>query len=143
TDADNRYQASAPRRLGLGTHHRICLAMIRAPLRVADDHVASTRVAQHLRRNITRVGATRLRVAVLSAYQHTAPFHRFRHGHDEGSRRTNQYLTVAPGRLPDPIRDTLGESQTVGSEAVHFPVAGDQRTAGTGHEFLLICSPRV
>ena len=43
------------------------LLVVGAPFRMADDDITAARIRQHLRRDIARVGALRLRMAVLSA----------------------------------------------------------------------------
>ena len=59
-DADDRGQPGALRRLRLGAHRAVALAMARAPLRMADDHGSGARILQHLgarcRRCRRRVG---------------------------------------------------------------------------------------
>ena len=60
-------QPGPPRGLGLGPHHGIGLAVIGAPLGMADDHMAGAGVLQHLGRDVAGMGAARRWVAILAA----------------------------------------------------------------------------
>ena len=59
----------------------------------------------------------------------------------QGRRRADQHLAVGPAGLLHAVGDALGQGQSVGLQAVHLPVAGNQRTAGAGHDFLVFSTP--
>ena len=66
-DADDRGQPGAPGRLGLLPDQRIALAVIGAPLGMADNDGAGAGIRQHFGRDIAGMGARRLGVAILRA----------------------------------------------------------------------------
>ena len=55
-DADDRRQPGPQRRLGLGAHQAVGLAVIGAPLGMADDDIAGAGVLQHLGRDVAGMG---------------------------------------------------------------------------------------
>ena len=100
---------------------------------MADDHVGRPAVAQHLGGDLTGMGAAWLGMAVLTADQNAASFHRLGDRQDQRRRRTDQHLAVAPACLSHAVRDGLGQRQGIGPETVHLPVAGDQWSSRTRH----------
>ena len=131
------------RRLGLGPHDGVGLAMVGAALGMADDHVAGAGIAQHLGGDVAGMGAARLGVAVLAAHQHAAALHRLGDRHHQGRGRADQHLAVGPAGLLHAVGDALRQRQRIGLQAVHLPVAGNQRAAGAGHGYLILCSQGV
>ena len=66
-DADDGGQAGAPGRFGLLPNQRVALAVIGAPLGMADNDGAGAGIRQHFGRNIAGMGAGGLGMAILRA----------------------------------------------------------------------------
>ena len=125
-DADDRRQPGAARGLRLGAHQRVGLAVVGAPLRMADDDRARARHPSASRPKCRRYARPRP-----SAWQSWPPirsgvsFGAPAHLRDQRRRRAEHHVDPpcrAP-RAPSAIARRLVEA---GGEPVHLPVAGDQ-----------------
>src|SRR5882672_9912815 len=125
-DAYDGEEPGAPRRPGLAPHVGVGFVVERAALGMADDHGAGAEIGQHLGGDIAREGATRFGVAVLAADLDDA-FGAPDELSDQGRRRT--YDDV------DFFAEPLGADHDLAKvflrphEAVHLPVAGNQRAS--------------
>jgi hypothetical protein len=99
--------------------------MVLAALGVADDHVGSAEIGQHLGRDVARERPRFLRVAVLPANADARAEGGTGEGVDEGRRRADEELDLALQSRRVAVAN-LGEHLRRGHAAVHLPVAGDQ-----------------
>ncbi len=91
-------------------------------------------IAQHLRRDVARMGAGRVGMAVLPADLETAARGRFGRRHDQRRRQAERDL-----RAGRPCRVEAGVAHSVefderSPQAVHFPVAGHEGSRRKGHD---------
>jgi hypothetical protein len=95
-----------------------------------ENHRAGTGIPQHFGSEIAGESTTRLGVAVLRADPDRGAPGLSREGGNKGGGRANQKINARErGRsLHDPR-----ELARVGAQAVHFPVASDQRPARACH----------
>ena len=135
-------EPGAPGRLGLLPDQRIGLAVIGAPLGMADNDGAGAGIGQHFGRKIAGMGARRLGVAILRADRERLRTARLLgKGRNQRRRRADQQIGLGGdfGRA----RQHGLEFGHGGLQAVHFPVAGDQRPDGVGHVRILSSNVRA
>jgi hypothetical protein len=94
---------------------------------MTDNDCGRAGVFEHFRRDIAGERPGFLRVTILAADGHAAPGRGNRKLSDEGRRRTHHQLNLGQ-RLC--ARNDLSQFLDRTSEAVHFPIAGNQRTVG-------------
>lgn len=99
--------------------------MVGAAFGMADDDGRGTGIGQHFGRNVAGVGAGRLGVAILAADGNRRAARSLGEASDQGGRRTDHEVGLArEGRCPC---DNSAEFGDRGRQAVHLPVARDQR----------------
>jgi hypothetical protein len=105
--------------------------MIGPSLGMADDDGAGAGIGQHFGGEITGMGARGLGMAILGADRDFRALRPLRKASDQARRRADQEIGLgrhAGCSFAHRIKLGLG-----GLEAVHFPVACDQRPDGVGH----------
>src|SRR5208337_1109200 len=131
-DADDRYEPGLQRRFRLGAHQPVGLVMQHAALGVADDDIGRAGVLEHRGGNVAGEGAARLGMAILRAQREFAPLELPGGLGEEGRRRADRKLgrprLARVGGFAHGL--DLDERRR---EAVHFPVAGDERANVGGH----------
>ena len=132
-DADDRRQPSGDRRLGLAPHERIGLAMVGAALGMAHDDKSGAGVAQHAGRDVAGVRAGDPGVAILPADRDRRVAEARARRMDQGRGRTQRQVDPARERGRKSARDRLHGVER-GENAVHLPVAGDERAGPRAHE---------
>lgn len=137
TDADDRDEAGAPGGFGLGADSRIIFPMVRAALRMADDHMACARIPEHLRRNVAGMGAAFFGMAVLAAGTNRGACQDPGRAGQKGCRHANQRFSL---RIEPPHEAVADHPQLVegGAGAVHLPVARDERSNSWRHGFMYL-----
>jgi hypothetical protein len=131
-DADDGGEAGAPRRFGLLSHQGVALAVIGAPFGVPDDDGAGAGIRQYFGRNIAGMGSRRLGMAILRPDREVFRAARLLgERRDQRGRRADQKISL--GGDSGGARQHGLEFGRGGLEAVHFPVAGNQRPDGVGH----------
>ena len=143
-NAHDRHEAGGEGRLGLGVDDEVGLAGEHPPLRVTEDDVAAADVDEHLRRDLTGESAALLGVGVLASHGHvTAGRGHRRHDRHHIHRRRAEH-EVDAGRLAPPAGHGGGKRHAAGMIKVHFPITGNDRSAGRrGHDGLLGCGDIV
>ena len=116
-----------PRRFGLLPHQRIGFAVVGAALGMADDDGGGAGIRQHFGGNIAGMGAGRLGMAILRADREAvlnrAPFGE---GGNQRRRRADQQIGLCRDSSAR-RRSSASSSASRGLQAVHLPVAGNQR----------------
>ena len=102
------------------------LAVVGAALGMADDDGRRAGVAQHLGRDVARVGAARLGVAILAADGDRRPRHGRCQPLHQRRRRRDQHVAAGCGSLASSPASFVASASDAAS-AVHLPVAGHQR----------------
>ena len=128
-DADDGGEACGDRGPGTQVDGLVGLAEVLAALAVADDDVLRARVKQHPRRNLARVRAGLLPVAVLRADADVGSRSRRDRGGHVDRRRAAHDLDVR--EILRRLDDALHECGRLGRLDVHLPV--------TGYDFLSHC----
>jgi peptidyl-prolyl cis-trans isomerase D len=123
-DAHNRLQPGGKRGLGLGLDDGIALALVGAPLGMADDRQARAGFEQHRGRDIAGMGTGGICVAILRADGEAAGA--CDGEADQGERRANG--DIHPSRLPRRRRHRAELRQRLAA-AVHLPVSGNELAA--------------
>jgi hypothetical protein len=95
---------------------------------VADDHGLRTRVLQHRGAQRAREGAARALVAVLPAGDDPGVAQPLGHRRQHRGRREHAERAPAQARLDGPAGELAGQRQGVGAQAIHLPVAEDDRS---------------
>ena len=85
------------RRLGLGAHQRVVLAMIGAALGMADDHMGRAGIGQHVGGDVAGMRARAGRVAVLTADGDRTVAGASGKGCDQRRRRADQHVAACAG----------------------------------------------
>jgi hypothetical protein len=134
-DADNRRQPGRGRRLHLGMHQRIGLAVVLPPLGMAQDHPGGAGIAQHRRRDIAGMRTLRRGVAVLSADGDGRAQQHMRHTEDLGERRADQQVAAEARRG---IAEGTGDRARLRRQPVHLPVSGNQLAHGVPRQYRLL-----
>ncbi len=134
-DADDGDQSGAPGRFGLLAHQRIGFAVVGAALGMADDDGRGAGIGQHFRRQIAGVGAGSLGMTILGADRELGAPRLAGKSCDQGGGRAHQQIGLGGHR--GGARDHGVEFGHGRFQAVHFPVARDQRPDGVGHVFTL------
>jgi hypothetical protein len=129
-DADDGEKPGAPRCKRLGAHLRVGLMMILPPLGVTDDNRGRAGIGEHFRGDVAGMGSGGLGVAILPADGDPGSPRLSGEAGNEQKRRADQDVDVLRqlgGSGNDPVQGGRG-----GGEAVHLPIAGNERTA-CGH----------
>jgi hypothetical protein len=140
-DADDGDEAGSMRGFRLGAHLRVLLPMILTALRMADDHVRGAEVGEHFRRDVARVGARLLGVAILAADGHVGADRHVGKGRDQCGGWADEQVDLGPqpGRVA--LLD-IPQHRGRALQPVHFPVAGNQRTRPINAHFALPSAAR-
>src|SRR5690606_38345753 len=128
TAAEDRRESRLLRRRELGRDNRIRIAVQRTALRVPDDDISATDVAQHVAGNFARVGAGTDAIRdVLGAELDRAAFEPVADDRQIDVRGTEQHfgLTVAA----DARAQCRNETLALRERTIHLPVAGNQQLA--------------
>src|SRR5690606_23096056 len=136
-DAQDRHDPVPDRRVHLLVDERVVLAVVLAPLRVPDHHVAAAELGEHRPGDVPGVGAGVVRRQVLR------PVHELQlvavdqrlHRADVGERRQDGHLDLVVVLLRQREGDLLHQRDGLEVVAVHLPVAGDERLPD-GHQLL-------
>ena len=125
-DANDREQAGALRRQRLGAHGGIGLAVIAPAFGMTDDDRGGPGILEHFRRNIPGISARGHGVAILAPDRHGRSARGFRKARDQRCRRTHDQVDLGQAWRAGDDLSQVGDRAV---EAIHFPIAGDQRTA--------------
>src|SRR5262245_13741187 len=126
-DAHDRDEAGGQHGAGPPVDGLVGIAEELPALGVTDDHEDAARLAEHRDRDLARVGALWLPVAVLRGELDPRSIEGPRH-HVEGREGWRDHH-LPPARAADVLGQRLGERDRLAARAVHLPVAGDQRGA--------------
>ncbi|KAH2819975.1 hypothetical protein KXV85_003337, partial [Aspergillus fumigatus] len=130
--------AGAPGGLGLLPHQGIALAMIGAALGMANNDAGGTGITKHLGGEVAGMGTGSILVAILCADGDALALCLVGKRRDQGGRRADQQIGLA-GKSTR-ARQHGVEFGRGGLQAIHFPVAGDQRPNAIVHvKFLTVC----
>ena len=127
-DADDAAQTGPAGAQCLGVDAVIGLVMVGAPLGMADDDVGRAEIGEHLRRDGSGESAARAGMQVLAADGDGRTVDGGHAGGDQRRGRADQHVDLVRERGREAVADRL-DDRNRGAQAVHLPVAGNQRTA--------------
>src|SRR5439155_1003841 len=128
-DESLRVQAGAAhqRAVHLAADELVALTHLAPALGVADQHAATAELDEHGRRDLARVRAGRLVVAVLGAETDGGPLDDLADGHQGGVRRTEHDVDTLEAL--ETVAYAAGERARLGEGAEHLPVADHEGRA--------------
>ena len=127
THTNNGADARVDQSMRFAGHDRISLAVHTAPLRVPNDRVRATEIAQHVGRHLARKRTLCLIRNILSTPNHRTRAQPIGRQSQVGERRTNQRLDASEVAAIERTAHAIEERGIGGRVSKHLPVTRDQR----------------